>query len=348
MFTVFVGLSGGVDSAVATALLKSQGHNVTGVFIKIWQQEFIECTWKEDRLDAMRVAAALQIPFREVDLSESYKQQVIEDMLKGYAAGITPNPDVLCNERIKFGDFANWAFEAGADKIATGHYARILENNGEISLLRGVDPEKDQAYFLHSVKEPVLVRSLFPIGGMKKSDVRALARRFGLPNAARKDSQGLCFVGDVTLPEFLKRFISVTPGSVMDMNGNKIGTHDGAALYTIGQRHGFTTHVQKGNGKTHYVVSIDVPTNTLRVSENRHDAARQVATIGNFNWIGEAPTLPFEADIETHYHEAPFRAHIEQNKDAIRVHFSEPRVCSRGQSLVVYQGEKCLGGGVII
>jgi tRNA-specific 2-thiouridylase len=205
--TVFVGLSGGVDSAVSAALLKDAGHSVVGVFIKIWQPEFLECTWAKDRLDAMRVAAALGIPFREVDLSQEYKRDVVGEMIRSYSAGETPNPDVTCNRAIKFGAFASWAHDQGADAVATGHYARVRKTFGEAQLLRGVDSAKDQSYFLYQLSSRDLLRVMFPVGEMKKDAVRAKARRFNLPVAAKADSQGLCFVGDVSMRDFLKRFI---------------------------------------------------------------------------------------------------------------------------------------------
>ena len=350
MRTVFVGLSGGVDSAVSAALLKQQGYDVVGVFIKIWQPEFIECTWKEDRLDAMRVAAALQIPFREIDLSEQYKEKVVKDMLANYAGGVTPNPDVLCNRYIKFGDFADWAFASGADFIATGHYSRVEKGNGNTALLRGTDSEKDQSYFLHRIPDNVLERTIFPIGGMMKRDVRELAKRLRLPNAARPDSQGLCFVGDITLKEFLSRFITIASGPVVDMKGKTIGTHDGAALYTIGQRHGFSVRTSKGATATHYVVEIDAAANTVRVSEHKHDAAKDSVVLEDIHWIGEAPQLPFQASVEVRYHSAPVRARIESSGNGVRAIFHEPQIVSPGQSLVIYDvvsGEQCHGGGVI-
>ena len=351
MKTVFVGLSGGVDSAVSAALLKEQGYDVVGAFIKIWQPEFIECTWKEDRLDAMRVAVALGIPFLEVDLSESYKEHVIEDMLKNYSAGVTPNPDILCNTHIKFGDFAAWAFSSGADFIATGHYARVDPpagvGDGMSALLRGVDGEKDQSYFLCGLERDVLSRTLFPIGGMKKSEVRALAERFKLPNSRRPDSQGLCFVGDITLKDFLRRFIPVVPGPVVDMKGNVIGSHEGAALYTIGQRHGFSVPSTGRDVHIHYVTGIDTATNTLRVSENRADSAKKEALFGRVHWIGREPQLPYEAEVETRYREKPIRALIESSGGHFRAHFAEPHIFSPGQSIVIYDDSQLLGSGVI-
>ena len=349
MQKVFEGLSGGVDSAVSAALLKQQGYDVTGVFIKIWQPEFIECTWKEDRLDAMRVAAALEIPFLEIDLSEQYKEKVVKDMLENYAGGVTPNPDVLCNRYIKFGDFAEWAFASGADFIATGHYSRVEKGNGNTALLRGTDSEKDQSYFLHRIPDNVLERTIFPIGGMMKRDVRELAKRLRLPNAARPDSQGLCFVGDVSLKDFLRRFIPVEPGPVINMKGNVVGTHDGAALYTIGQRHGFSVRTAKGTTATHYVVGIDAVANTVRVSERKRDAAKDSAALEDVHWIGSIPVLPFEAHVEVRYHSTPVSARIESSEKGVRAIFHEPQVVSPGQSLVIYSasGEQCRGGGVM-
>lgn len=210
---VFVALSGGVDSAVTAALLKERGYSVTGVFIKIWQPEFVECTWREDRLDAMRVAAALQIPFKEIDLSDVYKREVIDDMLKGYKNGITPNPDVLCNKYIKFGALWDWAKKNGADKLATGHHARVRETeDGAFELLRGVDDNKDQSYFLWQLTGDDLSHTLMPVGEMTKEEVRALARKYNLPVANKPDSQGLCFVGHIDMHDFLKKMLKTKPG----------------------------------------------------------------------------------------------------------------------------------------
>jgi len=201
METVYVGLSGGVDSAVSAAILKEQGHRVVGVFIRIYRPEFIECTWKEDRIDAMRVCAALEIPFREIDLSDEYKKGVVDSMLADYASGITPNPDILCNREIKFGAFLKWALQNGADKIATGHYARVKDGK----LLTANNQEKDQTYFLYRVSESALKQSLMPIGDFKtKTEVRALAKKFGLATANKKDPQGICFVGQVGINDFLE------------------------------------------------------------------------------------------------------------------------------------------------
>jgi tRNA-specific 2-thiouridylase len=348
---VFVGLSGGVDSAVAAALLQEQGFDVVGAYIKIWQPEFIECTWQEDRLDAMRVAAALGIPFKEIDLSDEYKKDVVDAMVRDYARGITPNPDVLCNRCIKFGAFAQWARGEGADMIATGHYAQKREESGHIELLRARDPAKDQSYFLYRLDQKDLSRAIFPVGGMLKSEVRAHAKRFGLPVANKPDSQGLCFVGEVSMPEFLARFIPIARGPVVD-GETVIGEHEGAAFYTIGQRHGFSTAKAKKAGP-YYVTRIDVATNTVHVSTRREDAARDSVTLDDVHWVDGEPAFPFHALAQARYHEPPVRAAVSKEGNRITVAFKNPHIASPGQSLVLYlpgqkgDGDACLGGGIL-
>lgn len=343
-YKVFVGLSGGVDSAVSAALLKERGFDVTGVFIKIWQPEFIECTWREDRLDALRVCASLDIPYREVDLSEQYKKEVVETMIADYARGITPNPDVLCNRAIKFGAFALWAKAQGAEGVATGHYAQIREEGGHRLLLRAHDASKDQSYFLYRLGQPDLVRTAFPIGGMLKSEVRKEAARFGLPVAHKPDSQGLCFVGAVTMRDFLSRFIPLERGPVIDMRRRIIGEHEGAALYTLGQRHGFSA---LDSSVPHYVVARDVETNTLQVSSVREDAAQKTIFVPDMHWIHRQPDLPYEALVQARYHEEPVKATLLRQESGVLVEFAQPHIASPGQSLVIYQGEVCMGGGTI-
>lgn len=338
--TVFVGLSGGVDSAVSAALLKEQGYTVVGAFIKIWSPEFLECTWKEDRLDAMRVCAALQIPFKEVDLSEQYKNEVVADMIANYSRGLTPNPDVLCNRSIKFGHFSRWAFENGADMVATGHYAQVEERDDHFCLLRGLDTNKDQTYFLYQLNQPDLSKTLFPIGGYAKPQVRALAKKFDLPNTNRPDSQGLCFVGDVSMKEFLSRFITLQRGNVVDEEGITVGTHDGAALYTIGERHGFSTT----GSQVHYVIGVDIEKNILRVSKTKQSATVGEILLTNSTWAGDEPTFPLRAEAQARYREKPFFVTVERNGAA---RFDEPHIAAPGQSLVLYQGATCLGGGII-
>lgn len=341
---VFVGLSGGVDSAVSAALLKKQSYDVVGVFIKIWQPTFFECTWEKDRLDAMRVAVALDIPFREIDLSDQYEKEVVRDMLHAYESGVTPNPDVACNERIKFGHFYDWAKKEGADYVATGHYARIDKRGGHHLLMRGVDKDKDQSYFLYRLREDQLASILFPVGEYAKVEVRTLAKRFDLPVAKKSDSQGLCFVGDVTMAEFLRRYITLEKGSVLDMHGSRVGEHEGAALYTIGQRHGFTH--EDGSGAAQYVVAIDTAANTITVSAERQDCERTEVSIEAVHSVSASP-LPPRALAQSRYRETPFSVRLHAAEGTHRASFDEPHLISPGQSLVLYDGDICLGGARI-
>lgn len=331
---VFVGLSGGVDSAVAAALLKQEGYDVTGVFIKIWQPEFIECTWREDRLDAMRVAAHLSIPFQEVDLSDAYRETVIRDMVETYRAGRTPNPDVLCNEKIKFGDFYDYALAHKAEYVATGHYARIAHGR----LMRGIDPAKDQSYFIYRIRGEQLERVFFPVGRFLKRDIRHLAREFALPVHDKKDSQGLCFIGDVSMREFLSRYIEIAKGDVLDVNGSKIGEHDGAGLFTIGQRHGFSVHTP--SAMPLYVIATDAKNNTITVSPDKNVAAVPSVVLRDLHWIRE----PRESVlVQTRYHETPVRARLVLDE----LRFDHPHIACSGQSAVLYDGDECVGGGTI-
>ncbi|MDP3646200.1 MAG: tRNA 2-thiouridine(34) synthase MnmA [bacterium] len=352
---VFVGLSGGVDSAVSAALLSAEGgssfegkerYDVVGAFIKIWRPEFTECTWKEDRQDAMRVAAALGIPFREIDLSEKYKKEVVDSMVRDYARGITPNPDVLCNREIKFGRFFKWAREQGADFVATGHYARVVKNDGKFELHRGTDSVKDQSYFLHQIKGTDLAHILFPIGELEKSEVRRLAARFDLPVATRPDSQGLCFVGDISMTEFLARFIPLKSGPVLDEVSPRriVGEHEGAALYTIGQRHGFKIFK---SGEPYYVTRIDVAANTIFVSHRREDGAVRSACVGRMHWIDEKQKMPATAHAQCRYREESVPVTLAQESNTLRVTFQTPHIAAPGQSLVIYNRDRCLGGGAI-
>lgn len=362
---VFVGLSGGVDSAVSAMLLKERGFTVVGVFIKIWQPEFRECNWAKERLDAMRVAVSLGIPFREIDLSKEYEAEVVRRMIDDYSKGITPNPDVLCNRHIKFGNFLKYSESEGADFIATGHYARIqkikmqkskikmsmqkseMEHGGEYVLLRGIDKEKDQSYFLYTLGQSDLSRTLFPVGGLKKDEVRVLAKKARLPVAGKPDSQGLCFVGDVSMKDFLSRFIKLKKGIVLDVNGAEIGTHDGASLYTIGQRHGFFIKDKNTGTKPYFVVGIDASANTISVSSNLKDAMRNIVGLENVNWIEGKPVLPLEIMAQSRYRELPIKSVVAIEDGRLAASFNEPHIASPGQSLVMYDGDKCLGGGVI-
>ncbi len=335
MKRVFVGLSGGVDSAVSAALLQQQGYDVTGAFIKIWRPEFIECPWQKERLDAMRVCAHLGILFKEIDLSDIYKKEVIDDMIRNYESGITPNPDILCNRHIKFGAFKDWALSQGADLIATGHYARL--ENGELH--RGVDPQKDQSYFLARLTKEDLAHTLFPVGGYTKTQVRALAERFKLPVARKHDSQGLCFVGEVSMRDFLARYINLKQGPVVDTEGNVIGEHDGAALYTLGERHGFRIHTQSAHTKPHFVVGIDTATNTLVVSTDLSRAYTRSCGLSDILWHTEVS----EADAQARYREKPVHVRIAGET----VYFDDQHLAPPGQTLAFYDGSRLVGSGIL-
>lgn len=340
MQRVFVGLSGGVDSAVSAALLKERGYFVEGVFIKIWQPEFIECTWERDRIDAMRVAAALSISFREIDLSQEYRRDVVQEMTRGYAAGFTPNPDVSCNEKVKFGAFAGWAFASGAEMVATGHYAQIQPKNGAYELHRGLDPQKDQSYFLYRMPRECLARTLFPVGNLTKDVVRGLAIKFNLPVATKRDSQGLCFVGDVSMRDFLARFIPISQGVVLNRAGEVIGVHEGAALYTKGQRHGFSV----GRSATpHYVCATDIVANTITVTEHKDDCADMQAALDQAHWLADV-SLPLRACVQARYRETAVPATIYPD----RVVFDTAHIASPGQDLVIFDGTHVLGGSRIV
>ncbi|MDP3962559.1 MAG: tRNA 2-thiouridine(34) synthase MnmA [bacterium] len=340
---VVVGMSGGVDSSVSATLLKKAGYDVTGVFIKVWQPEWIECSWREDRLDAMRVCAMLDIPFLTLDLEKEYKREVVDYMVGEYRAGRTPNPDVMCNRYVKFGGFFDWAMKEEADFIATGHYAKI--ENGK--LLMGEDQNKDQSYFLWTIRKEQLPHILFPVGNIEKPKVRKLAKRFGLPNAEKKDSQGLCFIGKIDIKEFLSHYIGGKRGDVLDEGGRVIGYHDGAFFYTIGERHGFVITDKTPNDEPYYVVKKNVEKNTITVvhKEMIRNGKREVE-LGNVNWINEKPERGKKYMARSRYRESLREVSI---SDENFVTFSEVQeTLSPGQSLVFYDGKVCLGGGIII
>jgi tRNA-specific 2-thiouridylase len=338
---VFVGLSGGVDSAVSAALLKEQGYDVTGVFIKVWHPDFLPCTWREERRDAMRVAARLNIPFLFFDFEEEYKKGVADYMIEEYRRGRTPNPDVMCNREIKFGAFLKKAREMGADYIATGHYAQ--NENG--ILKEGRDADKDQSYFLWTLTREDLSHVLFPVGNLEKRDVRKLAKKFNLPVADKKDSQGICFLGKVGIEDFLSHFIETKPGKVVDTQGNIVGTHRGAIYYTLGERHGFEINQKISNSKPYYVVSKDIEKNIVVVSDNQKEITSHMPTRGELeqvNWISNPSNTPLTARIR--YHQEKFPIEMTGNN----VVFATPQTAASGQSIVFYQGDKCLGGGILV
>lgn len=335
---MFVGLSGGVDSSVAAALLKKAGHEVTGVFIRIAIPGY-PCSAGEDKISAQRVAAHLKIPFREVDLSAEYKQKVFDLSLREFEQGRTPNPDVLCNREIKFGLFFDWCMQHGAEKVATGHYAQLRENN----LYAGADKDKDQSYFLALVPQAKLQHTLFPIGHLEKSEVRKLAKKFGLPNAERKDSQGLCFLGPVSIDEMLYKEIALTRGDALDPQGRVVGSHEGVQAYTLGQRHGFVLVAQSPETRPHYVVAKDVEHNTITVAPNKFPecATNTRVTLRESNWIGKVGDGLYTA----RYRYRQQRIAAEKRGNEIMLH--EPHYAPLGQILVLYQGSQCVGGGII-
>lgn len=349
--TVFVGLSGGVDSSVAALRLKQRGYNVVGVFIKVWQPDFLECNWEQERLDAMRVAAHLDIPFMTHDAALDYKREVAEYMIESYREGRTPNPDVMCNQHIKFGSFLKFAKKHGAQKIATGHYARKhTSEDGHHHILRGVDSAKDQSYFLWTLTQAQLIDVLFPIGDSKKDVVREEAKRAGLPVFEKKDSQGICFLGHVDIEEFLSHYIELVPGDVLSEDGQVIGRHNGALLYTIGQRHGFGVDVSDDHRGAHYVVAKDVTQNTITVSESPlHIKKDKTIVLGNINLIEQA--LPRSLSAQCRYRQKPFNISISEitaERIYITTEDSHVEYPSQGQSCVLYDGEVCVGGGIIL
>jgi len=366
---VFVGLSGGVDSAVSAALLKKAGHDVTGVFIKVWQPDWIECNWKEERLEAMRAAAHLDIPFVTLDLVEEYKKGVIDYMIAEYAAGRTPNPDVMCNREVKFGAFWKWARSQGADYIATGHYARITTDHGARRKEKGEmvnisspyfvlrtsrDSNKDQSYFLWTLNQNDLPHVLFPVGGLTKPEVRKLAVKFKLPNADKKDSQGLCFIGHVDIKEFLTHYVKAEKGNVLDEKGMVIGTHPGALLFTIGERHGFTVTKKTADDEPLYVVEKDVKENTITVATKSKIQTTKLQvnskfTITKTNWINQVPKTGDSLKARSRYRQALQLIRIVAvDGDRATVEFTgEHEALTPGQSLVIYRGDECVGGGII-
>lgn len=386
---VFVGLSGGVDSSVSAALLKKEGFDVTGVFIKAWTPEGYPCTWKEDRRSAMRAAAVLDIPFLTLDLEKEYKKEIVDYMIREYRDGNTPNPDVLCNKEIKFGHFLDFALKSGADFVATGHYCEKLEiknsklekiklregEGGEVSLFEASDKNKDQSYFLWTLTQDQLRHILFPIGHLQKQEVRKLAEKFGLPQATRRDSQGLCFLGQVDMKEFLSRYIKPKKGNVLNQKGEVVGEHDGAFFFTIGERHGFTITKKSPEDSPLYVVSKDIKKNTITVSEKivgesgKKFSDKSLASptsvgeetrglleetffqigLKNINWIEDKePELDKEYLARIRYRQEKISCKIKIEEGRVFVVFGEkPWGLSSGQSLVLYEKEKMLGGGVI-
>lgn len=340
-------MSGGVDSSVTAALLKEQGYDVTGVYMKNWSQDLpgMVCPWQEDYQDAKRVAVQLGIPFKMYDFQAEYRQRVVDYMLREYRAGRTPNPDVMCNQEVKFKLFLETALADGAAMIATGHYARTDDGR----LLTAKNIEKDQTYFLYRVREAALRRTLFPIGDFAtKAEVRAVAARLGLATASKKDSQGICFVGKVGIRDFLVSQLGDQPhGRVIDQGGHVVGEHDGAIFYTIGQRHGL--HV--GGGLPYYVTGKDMHKNEVYVTTDLQDAGlwRRELKLTGLYWINGAPEAGTMYQVRTRYRAPLVAGTATPRGDTATVSLAEDvRAITPGQSAVIYDGDRVLGGGIVI
>ena len=386
MARVFVGMSGGVDSSVAAALLVEQGHEVTGVYMKNWSEDLpgMHCPWAEDVADAKRVAVGLGIDFRVFDFQKEYKQNVVDYMIREYQAGRTPNPDVMCNQEVKFKLFLEASLAAGAEYIATGHYARTLLPTGPVArsapenfsdelktfsgatppratrradfclskgrLFRAHDDNKDQTYFLYRVTSEALAKTMFPLGDFTKAKVREMAKERGLWTASKKESMGICFVGQVGIREFLSEYVETSPGDIIDQQtGAFVGRHDGAIFYTLGQRHGLDI----GGGLPYYVVGKDMAKNEVYVSRSIDDGNlwRKELTLTDVHWINQPPKGD-TCQVRVRHRAPLINAEVvcagDNTSEKVTVRLSEPqRAVAPGQSAVVYDGEECLGGGII-
>ena len=341
-----MGLSGGVDSSVAALLLKQQGYEVIGVYMKNWTQDLpgLKCPWREDFNDAKRVAVQLGIEFKVYDFQKEYKHKVVDYMLREYKAGRTPNPDIMCNQEIKFGLFLETALEDGADLIATGHYAKT--KNGQ--LLMAKDQNKDQTYFLYRASKTALQKTLYPIGDYLKSEVRTMAAKHKLVTADKDESMGLCFVGKVGIKDFLSQYVDKKPGKIIDQNGVAVGEHDGAIFYTIGQRHGLIV----GGGLPYYVTGKDMKKNEVHVTTDLQDEKLWSDTIklADVHWINAEPSAKDKLQVRTR-HRAKLipvkKLDLLSNSRAVVEIDEEVRALTPGQSTVFYSGETCLGGGIV-
>ncbi len=342
---VYVGLSGGVDSSVTAALLKEQGYDVTGVYMKNWSKDLpgFDCPWKDDYQDAKRVAVQLGIPFKMYDFEKAYQQKVVDYMITEYKAGRTPNPDIMCNQEVKFKLFLETALEDGADMIATGHYARVTDGQ----LFAAKDSNKDQTYFLYRVTEAALQKTIFPLGDYTKPEVRKLAEKFSLATAHKKESMGICFVGKVGIKEFLSQYVTTKPGVIKEQHGVVVGEHEGAIFYTIGQRSGLGV----GGGLPYYVVGKDMAKNEVYVTTDLSDSKlwNNTLNLTDMHWINQPVKDGTSVEVRTR-HRAPLVKGIIQHKaDSWVVKLDdEIRAATPGQSAVLYSSEHCLGGGIIV
>lgn len=345
---IYVGMSGGVDSSLAAALLVEQGHDITGVYMKNWTQDLpgMVCPWADDLADAKRVAVQLGIEFKVFDFEKEYKHKVVDYMIEEFKRGRTPNPDIMCNQEVKFKLFLETALADGADKIATGHYARVHPTNNASSfsqLLKAVDTNKDQTYFLYRITKEALAKTYFPLGDYVKSEVRAEALKRSLATAQRKESMGICFVGKVGIKEFLSEYVNQKAGNIIEKSSGKtIGQHDGAIFYTLGQRHGLDV----GGGLPYYVTGKDMTKNEVYVTTNLNDETmwRQEVNLEDLHWINDSPDVQKTYHVRLR-HRAPL---VSCSFDGSVLKLSEPqRTIAPGQSAVFYEDEKVLGGGII-
>lgn len=348
---VFVGISGGVDSAVSAFLLKKSGFEVEGVFIKTWQPDWVECTWRAERRDAMRVCAQLGIKYNDLDLESLYKENVADYMIEEYKLGRTPNPDVMCNREVKFGGMLDWAMARGADFVATGHYASIIDYSGQKVLAKGLDEKKDQSYFLWTLKPSQLEHVMFPLGSTKKSIVRKTAKRAGLFNAKKKDSQGICFLGKIDMFDFLSHYVESRPGVVKSETGEDLGYHRGALFFTFGQRHGFTIVKKSPNDSPWYVVGKDLEKNTIIVSQSIVNYNKtNLITLSKVNYLISAKFNVGEVlECVIRYHGSLKKCEVvaKSNHFLTIKFFDVDQTISPGQSVVFYNNDICLGGGVV-
>ncbi len=360
---VFVGLSGGVDSSVSAALLKRQGYNVIGVYMKNWSRDLpgMPCPWQDDYQDAKRVAVQLGIGFKVYDFQKDYQQRVVDYMIDGFKKGLTPNPDVMCNQEIKFKLFLDTALEDGADMVATGHYAKVATRNQETAnsklqtksgklnhqpphLLCAKDVSKDQTYFLYRITAEALAKTIFPLGDLTKPEVRKLAAKYKLVTATKKESMGICFVGKVGIKEFLQQFVETSPGAVIDQSAGQrrqIGEHDGAIFYTIGQRHG----LEVGGGLPYYVTGKDMDKNEVYVTTNLDDKKlwSKEFNITSVHWINP-PAAEQKLSVRLRHRGQLISCKLEGSKVTLD---DEQRALTPGQSAVFYADSECLGGGII-
>ena len=381
MTRVYVGMSGGVDSSLAAALLVEQGYDVTGVYMKNWTKDLpgMKCPWADDLADAKRVAVQLGIDFKVFDFENEYRHKVVDYMIDEYKNGRTPNPDIICNQEVKFKLFLSTALEDGADMIATGHYARVGSSSGIVSvgngfapgltgapapgqtraadvslqkdtratLLRAIDDNKDQTYFLYRVTSEALSKTLFPLGEFTKPQVRAMAKERGLYTASKKDSQGICFVGKVGIRDFLSQYVEQKPGQVIDKKSGKVlGYQDGAIFYTLGQRHGLDV----GGGLPYYVVGKDMDKNEVYVTTDLNDESlwKNQTRLSAVHWTNEAP-LEGDYAIRIRHRAKLVKAHLSYEANEVVLQLSNPeRAIAPGQSVVIYSDRVCLGGGIII